>query len=178
MENKIHKLLYFIRKYFAEILAISLLSVCCWQAVRSCNDRLNRHDVPAKHLSCAIYEYVNIDVFRSKYDIPHSFSPRLIKYTYYTALSYDIPVHIAFNLLHEESRFRWVDNGLCGGYMQLNHKYFKWSSKRENIKLGLQFLREKYDELGTWSSAVIFYNSGNHMNSRKEYVNYILYHSR
>ena len=116
---------------------------------------------------------------RATYDIPAYFPDEDIDSVLAISGRYKIPEHIAFNMIHEESRFdSTADNGLCGGYMQLNKKYFKWGNRFDNMLQGLRFLRSKYDEYETWAGAVIYYNSGGNMSSRPAYVNYILYNQK
>jgi soluble lytic murein transglycosylase-like protein len=125
-----------------------------------------------------VFVYVNQTIYdiRNKYDIPDSFTTANIDTVLSLADKLNIPEHIVFNLIYRESNFdsSVISHEGCYGYMQLHPKYFDATGNDENLRQGLTFLKEQFIQLGTWEKALIYYNSGDNMNSNKEFINYIL----
>ena len=90
-----------------------------------------------------------------------------------------VPVELAYALVYTESRFKTKathinKNGTVDrGVMQLNSsnkEYFSrkfWENKPydsynalEAVPIGLSYLRQLYDELGSWHAAIAAYNCG------------------
>lgn len=125
-----------------------------------------------------ILVYVNISNYdiREKYNIPDKFTNADIGNVLDITKELGIPEHIAFNLLFKESCFdsTVVSREGCYGYMQLHPKYFNAIGNKDNLQQGFVFLKKQFLEFGTWEKALIYYNSGNNMNSNKQFIDYIL----
>jgi soluble lytic murein transglycosylase-like protein len=153
--------------------AILITSVCFLvdHAIKQ-YDRLEASKTPF------IFVYVNQTIYdiRDKYDIPDSFTTANIDTVLSLADELNIPEHIVFNLIYRESNFdsSVISYEGCYGYMQLHPKYFNATGNNENLRQGLTFLKEQFIQLGTWEKALIYYNSGDNMNSNKEFIDYIL----
>jgi len=88
------------------------------------------------------------------------------------AKEYNVPVHLALALIDTESGFdpqatNINKNGTIDvGLMQLNSSTFHTHTRKQlfnpeiNVSLGLRYLRDMYDRLGTWEDAVMAYNAG------------------
>jgi hypothetical protein len=120
------------------------------------------------------------ETIRQDYNVPQKFSDRHIDSVIYHSETMNIPLHICFNLIHQESRYdsTAVSHVGCAGYLQLHPKYFTFADSYDNLRQGYKFLRQQFDRLGTWRKALTYYNSGGKMKSSEKYLNYILNENR
>lgn len=116
--------------------------------------------------------------YMETYDIPRTFGFREIDTVISVSHKYGVPEPIAFRLIYVESRFDSTavnKTSGCWGYMGLSPKYFTAKNRFENIEQGLAFLSARRFALGSWEDALSYYNSGECMCSRSEYLNFVLY---
>lgn len=121
--------------------------------------------------------------------IPNYANEDDIIFMYETAKELEIPIRIAFRLIHCESRFvAEPDNGQ--GYMQVIPLTFNAYSKKldlvdlnnvqKNIFVGMTYLKDMYNYWNSWKYAVASYNVGKSAvikngisEKRKNYIRFI-----
>lgn len=106
----------------------------------------------------------NYTAIREKFDIPQTVNESEIDSFISISKRTKVPIHMALNIIQIESKFDSTavnDSSGCIGYMQLSPKYFKKQKNRfENVYMGLSFLRERYEALGSWKRAIAYFGGG------------------
>ena len=125
--------------------------------------------VDLRKVDISVIRYIiNDSLKETDYLSKSQYSPMIIE----KSKKYGIPVHLALALINAESQFnpnaknRNTDGSIDSGLMQLNSNTFDEYSQKQlmnpdtNTTLGLIYLRDMYDRLGTWEKAVMAYNAG------------------
>jgi len=112
--------------------------------------------------------YINQNIKETDYDQMSKYAGLIIK----QSQSLGLPVNLVIALVITESEFNENarnrnKNGTSDhGLFQLNSSTFYWLSSsmlmnpKKNIELGTVFLRDLYDEMGTYEKAIASYNCG------------------